>query len=93
MYVMCLSRGLAAIANWRNEFKPTKPIAFIPNAGDTYANPYFVGESRQRLEILGLNTSVVDLHDVRVRITDDARELRQRARDVGQLHLEPYDSS
>ena len=61
MYIMCLSRGLDAMINWIDEFDPVTPIAFIPNAGDTYENPYFVEESKKRIELLGLKTKVIDL--------------------------------
>lgn len=65
MYILCLSKGLDAIGTWKNTANPTKPIAFIPNAGDTYKNPYFVDESRRRLEILGLTTRTIDLRHIR----------------------------
>lgn len=64
MYVMCLSRGLGAIKNWLDEYKPNKPIAFIPNAGDTYENPYFIEESRKRIHLLGLSTKTIDLRTI-----------------------------
>ncbi len=37
-------------------------IAFIPNAGDTYENPYFVTESRLRIEAQGLKPTTLDLN-------------------------------
>jgi len=64
MYVMCLSRGLNAIDSWKREFSPTTPLAFIPNAGDTYRDPYFVNESRRRLELLGLTVKPLDLRHI-----------------------------
>lgn len=67
MYVMCLSRGLNAINEWKREFEPQKPVAFIPNAGDTYQDPYFVRESQQRLELLGLTTKLLDLRHLKSR--------------------------
>ncbi len=64
MYILCLSRGLDAIKNWKKEARSDAPIAFIPNAGDTYADPYFVHESEQRLQLLGLQTRTIDLRKV-----------------------------
>lgn len=55
MYITCFSKGLSAIdlAVDKN-LLPHKTLAFIPTAGDTYENPYFVEESRQRLSKHGL---------------------------------------
>ncbi len=61
MYIMCLSKGLGAIKKWIDEFKPKDPIAFIPNAGDTYADPYFIEDSRKRIGLLGLSIKSIDL--------------------------------
>lgn len=67
MYVMCLSRGLGAIKKWIDEFEPNGPLAFIPNAGDTYDNPYFIEESRKRIHLLGLSTKNIDLRMIHSR--------------------------
>jgi dipeptidase E len=65
MYILCLSRGLGAIAPWIAEQPSSElTVGFLPNAGDTYTNSYFVDESRRRLEILGLSTKPLDLRDV-----------------------------
>lgn len=56
-----------AIKKWIDEFEPNEPIAFIPNAGDTYDNPYFVEESRKRIHLLGLSTKNIDLRMIHSR--------------------------
>jgi dipeptidase E len=65
MYILCLSRGLDAINQWLADYAgPPPTVAFMPNAGDTYADPYFVEESRRRLELLGFATHIVDLRRI-----------------------------
>jgi dipeptidase E len=64
MYIMCLSKGLDAVLEWKKEFKPTRPIGFIPNAGDTYKDPYFVRDSWKRLELLQLSLIEIDLRKI-----------------------------
>jgi dipeptidase E len=55
MYIMCLSKGLDAVSSAVNEgLLPNKKLGFIPTAGETYENPYFVEESRARLRKQGL---------------------------------------
>lgn len=59
---MCLSRGLQAIQNSIDEgVLPNKKVGFIGTAGETYANPYFVDESRSRLTKLGLSLVEIDV--------------------------------
>lgn len=64
MYIMCLSRGMNALAGWASEQDAQPTLAFIPNAGDTYENPYFVKESKDRIELLGIKTQVIDLRKI-----------------------------
>lgn len=59
---MCLSKGVAAIEKPIAEgILPNKTIGFIPTAGETYADPYFVEESRSRLHQLGLELTEIDV--------------------------------
>ena len=59
---MCLSKGLSAIQNALDEgVLSHKTLGFIPTAGETYDNPYFVEESRQRLEKHGLKLVELDV--------------------------------
>lgn len=59
---MCLSKGLEALkVPIENGVLPNKTLGFIPNAGDTYENPYFVEESRQRLKGLGITLVEINL--------------------------------
>ena len=58
---MCLSKGLNAVREAIDVgLLPNKTLAFIPTAGDTYEDPYFVRESRVRLEALGLTLVELD---------------------------------
>lgn len=62
VYVMCLSKGVKALIHSIDEgVLPNKRLGFIPTAGETYANPYFVEESRTRLRDLGLELVEVDV--------------------------------
>ncbi len=62
MYILCLSKGLEAVrVPIKDGVLPNKTLGFIPNAGDTYENPYFVEESRQRLKGLGITLVETDL--------------------------------
>jgi dipeptidase E len=62
MYIVCLSKGLGAVGNaMREGLLPSKKIGFIPTAGETYENPYFVDESRARLRKLGLELIEIDV--------------------------------
>jgi dipeptidase E len=62
MYIMCLSKGLSAIQNALDEgVLPTRTLGFIPTAGDTYENPYFIDESRQRLMNHGIRLVEMDV--------------------------------
>lgn len=62
MYILCLSKGLEAIKlSLQEGLLPNKTIGFIPTAGETYENPYFVEESRIRLRGLGLKLIEVDV--------------------------------
>jgi dipeptidase E len=62
MYIMCLSKGVEAIKQSIKEgVLPNKKLGFIPTAGETYPNPYFVEESRVRLQDLGLELVEVDV--------------------------------
>lgn len=62
MYIMCLSKGLEAVrVPIKDGVLPNKTLGFIPNAGDTYENPYFVEESRKRLNGLGVNLIELNL--------------------------------
>lgn len=59
---MCLSKGLSAIQQpIDNGLLPSKKIGFIPTAGETYENPYFVQESRERLKLHGLELVEIDV--------------------------------
>lgn len=59
---MCLSKGLTAIWQPIDEgLLPNRKIGFIPTAGETYENPYFVEESRQRLKLHGLELVEIDI--------------------------------
>lgn len=59
---MCLSKGLEAVnIPIEDGVLPNKTLGFVPNAGDTYENPYFVEESRQRLKELGIKLVELDL--------------------------------
>lgn len=59
---MCLSKGVEAIKESIAEgVLPNKKIGFIPTAGETYPNPYFVEESRVRLRALGLRLVEIDV--------------------------------
>lgn len=64
MLCVCLSRGLRAISSILGQDGAGKTIAFIPNAGDPYEDPYFVEESRKRIEVQGFNVINVDLKEV-----------------------------
>lgn len=62
MYIMCLSKGVEAIKQSIKEgVLSNKKLGFIPTAGETYADPYFVEESRARLRGLGLELVEVDV--------------------------------
>ncbi len=63
MYILCLSKGVEAIKRAVDEGQlPTNArLGFIPTAGDAYENPYFVQESRTRLEMLGFELVELDL--------------------------------
>ena len=62
MYIMCLSKGLSAVQQAIDEgVLPNKRLGFIPTAGDTYENPYFVQESRQRLAEHNLQLTELDV--------------------------------
>lgn len=62
MYILGLSKGLEAIKlSLQEGLLPNKTIGFIPTAGETYENPYFVEESRIRLKGLGLKVVEVDV--------------------------------
>jgi dipeptidase E len=66
MYIICFSKGLSAIQRPIKEgLLPRKRVGFIPTAGETYKDPYFVEESRQRLRLHGLDLIEVDVshHD------------------------------
>jgi dipeptidase E len=59
---MCLSKGLDAVSKAiKAGLLPNKRIGFIPTAGETYEDPYFVNESRLRLHKLGLELVEVDI--------------------------------
>lgn len=59
---MCLSKGLNAVQIAINDgVLPTKTLGFIPTAGEPYASPYFVDESRLRLQLLGINLVTLDI--------------------------------
>jgi dipeptidase E len=59
---MCLSKGLDAVGTAiEGGLLPNKRVGFIPTAGETYTDPYFVEESRVRLRELGLQLVEVDV--------------------------------
>ena len=59
---MCLSKGLDAVKQSIAEgVLPNKKLGFVPTAGETYPNPYFVEESRQRLGELGITLVELDI--------------------------------
>ena len=71
---MCLSKGTSAVQSALNEgMLPNKTLGFIPTAGETYENPYFVDESRQRLAKRGIK--LVDLDVTRESITELSQKL------------------
>ena len=62
MYIMCLSKGLNAIARAIDDGQlPDKKLGFIPTAGEPYVDPYFVDESRAQLKSLGLKLVELDI--------------------------------
>ena len=68
MYIMCFSKGLSALQMALDDgVLPNKTLGFIPTAGDTYKNPYFVDESRKRLKVH--NIKLVELD-----VTKDSKE-------------------
>lgn len=79
---MCLSKGITAIQSSINEgLLPNKTLGFIPTAGETYENPYFVEESRTRLKKHGLTLIEVD-------ITDESRsELVEKLGEVDGIYV------
>lgn len=73
MYIVGLSRGLEAVALAIDEaLFPHMRIAFVPTAGGTYEDPYFVEDSRKRLRLLGL--TLVEL-DFAVATLDEASQI------------------
>ena len=62
MYIVCLSKGVEVIKESIIEgVLPNKKLGFIPTAGETYADPYFVEESLARLRGLGLELVEIDI--------------------------------
>lgn len=62
MYILCLSKGLGVIQQVLDEgVLPGKTLGFVPTAGDTYQNPYFVEDSRKRLRKLGIKLVEMDI--------------------------------
>jgi len=62
MYIMCLSKGVAAIElATKDGLLANKTLGFIPTAGDVYEDPYFVQDSRRRLERLGFKLTELDI--------------------------------
>jgi len=58
---MCFSKGLPALQQALNDGAlPHKTLGFIPTAGDTYENQYFVEESRKRLKLY--NIKLINLY-------------------------------
>jgi dipeptidase E len=59
---MCLSKGTTAVQSSLDEgLLPNKTLGFIPTAGETYENPYFVEESRERLKKRDLTLIELDV--------------------------------
>ncbi len=82
MYIMCLSKGLEAVkAPLKDGALPNRTLGFIPNAGDTYENPYFVEESLQRLKGLGITLVEIDL------ASDDRQILLSKLDQVDGLYV------
>jgi dipeptidase E len=62
MYIMGLSKGVGAVGLAIGEgLLPHRTLGFVPTAGETYANPYFVDESRRRIHIAGVKTVDLDV--------------------------------
>lgn len=82
MYVMCLSKGISAIEDAISSgVLHGKTLGFIPTAGDTYENPYFVEESRKRLKTHGLEL-------VELNITNESRDqLMQKLDNIDGLYV------
>jgi dipeptidase E len=82
MYIMGLSKGLSAVQCSIDEgVLPHKKLGFVPTAGETYASPYFVEESRIRLRALNLNLEEIDItHATR-------EELIQKLEDVDGIYV------
>lgn len=61
MYIMCLSKGVGAMEGSISDgILPTKTLGFIVTAGEPYKDPYFVDESRLRLQQIGIKLVEID---------------------------------
>ena len=59
---MCFSKGLSALQRALDDGAlPNRKLGFIPTAGDTYKNPYFVEESRKRLKLHSITLIELDV--------------------------------
>lgn len=79
---MCLSKGLSAVKQAIDKgVLPNKLLGFVPTAGDTYENPYFVEESRTRLRSLGIKLVELDL------ASETSEELKQKLESVDGVYV------
>jgi dipeptidase E len=82
MFVMCLSLGTAALEIARDEgLLPNNRLGFIPTAGMSDPEPYFVHDSRKRLQLMGFE--IVDIFVDR----EDIAEIKSKLRSVDGLFV------
>ncbi len=77
MFIMCLSKGIRALQVAVDEgLLPNRVLGFIPTAGDTYENPYFVENSRKRLKLLGIQLVELDIaREIRETLLEKLKEI------------------
>lgn len=82
MYIMCFSKGLSALQRaFDDGVLPNRALGFIPTAGDTYENPYFVEESRKRLKLHSITLIELDV------VNESKEELYSKLNSVDGIYI------